>query len=217
MSGVQLPHLSAPAKRAIWLPLFGAVTMAVAVFVTSPQSLTNLESRGLELAVLGTSPAFSLVDQEGRTVTDTALRGNILVIDFFFTSCRTVCPVQTSRMAEVQKRLEDKSGVHLISFSVDPETDTPDVLNAYAGRYGADPTRWSFLTGAPEAMDKVVSGYWQIVERVPRPDGAGFDIAHSERFVLVDRAGNIRGFYKTDEGGLDHLMKDLGAALSEQG
>jgi protein SCO1/2 len=216
VSGVQLPHLSAPAKRAIWLPVFAAAAMAVAVMVTSPQ-VTNLESEGLELAVLGSSPSFSLLDQEGRTVTDTALRGNILVIDFFFTSCRTVCPVQTSRMAQVQQRLGDETGVHLISFSVDPETDTPDVLKAYAGRYGADPTRWSFLTGTPEAMDKVVSGYWQIVERVPRPDGAGFDIAHSERFVLVDRAGQIRGFYKTDEGGLDHLMKDLGAAMNEQG
>jgi protein SCO1/2 len=145
------------------------------------------------------------------------LRGNVLVLDFFFTSCRTVCPVQTSRMAQVQERLDDTAGVHLISFSVDPETDTPDVLKAYAGRYGADSTRWSFLTGAPEAMDKVVAGYWQIVERIPRPDGAGFDIAHSERFVLVDRAGQIRGFYKTDEGGLDHLMKDLGTAMNEQG
>jgi len=216
VSGVQLPHLSAPAKRAILLPFFAAAAMAAAILVTSPQ-VTNLESEGLELAVLGTSPSFSLLDQEGRTVTDSALRGNILVIDFFFTSCRTVCPVQTSRMAQVQQRLDDTAGVHLISFSVDPETDTPDVLKAYAGRYGADPTRWSFLTGAPEAMDDVVSGYWQIVERIPRPDGAGFDIAHSERFVLVDRAGQIRGFYKTDEGGLDHLMKDLDAALSERG
>jgi cytochrome oxidase Cu insertion factor (SCO1/SenC/PrrC family) len=66
-------------------------------------------------------------------------------------------------------------------------------------------------------MDQVVSGYWQIVERIPRPDGAGFDIAHSERFVLVDRAGQIRGFYKTDEGGLDHLMRDLDTAMNEQG
>ena len=216
MKSAQLPHLSAPAKRAILLPVLAAAAMGVAVIVTSPQ-VTNLESQGLELAVLGSSPSFSLLDQEGRTVTDTALRGNLLVIDFFFTSCRTVCPVQTSRMAQVQQRLGDETGVHLISFSVDPETDTPDVLKAYAGRYGADPTRWSFLTGTPEAMDKVVSGYWQIVERVPRPDGAGFDIAHSERFVLVDRAGQIRGFYKTDEGGLDHLMKDLGAAMNEQG
>ncbi len=216
MSGVQLPHLSAPAKRAIWLPVFAAVAMAGAVLVTSPQ-VTNLEGEETELAVLGTAPSFSLTDQEGRTVTDAALRGNVLVLDFFFTSCRTVCPVQTSRMAQVQQRLDESSGVHLISFSVDPETDTPDVLKAYAGRYGADPTRWSFLTGTPEAMDKVVAGYWQIVERIPRPDGAGFDIAHSERFVLVDRAGNIRGFYKTDEGGLDHLMKDLGAAMNEQG
>jgi protein SCO1 len=214
VNDAQVPRLSAPAKRAILLPLFAAVAMTAVILATSPQ-VTNLESE--ELEVLGTSPSFSLVDQEGQTVTDTALRGNILVIDFFFTSCRTVCPIQTSRMAQVQERLDDTAGVHLVSFSVDPETDTPTVLKAYAGRYGADPTRWSFLTGAPDTMDQVVSGYWQIVERIPRPDGAGFDIAHSERFVLVDRAGQIRGFYKTDEGGLDHLMRDLDTAMNEQG
>lgn len=216
MSNVELPRLSAPAKRAILLPFFAAAAMTAVILATSPQ-ITNLEGEDTELAVLGTAPSFSLTDQEGRTVTDAGLRGNVLVLDFFFTSCRTVCPVQTSRMAQVQERLDDTAGVHLISFSVDPETDTPDVLKAYAGRYGADSTRWSFLTGAPEAMDEVVAGYWQIVERIPRPDGAGFDIAHSERFVLVDRAGQIRGFYKTDEGGLDHLMKDLGTAMNEQG
>ena len=216
MSSAQLPRLSAPAKRAILLPFFAAAAMTAVILATSPQ-ITNLEGEGTELEVLGTAPSFSLVDQQGRTVTDAGLRGNVLVLDFFFTSCRTVCPVQTSRMARVQEQIEGTPGVHLISFSVDPETDTPEVLQAYAGRYGADPSRWSFLTGAPEAMDQVVAGYWQIVERVPRPDGAGFDIAHSERFVLVDRAGQIRGFYKTDEGGLDHLMRDLDAALSEQG
>src|SRR5262249_55970346 len=114
-------------------------------------------------------------------------------------------------------RLGDTPGVHLVSFSVDPETDTPPVLKEYAGRYGANPQRWSFLTGPAESMDKVVGGYWQIVEKMPRPDGAGFDIPHSERFVLVDGAGHIRGFYKTDEGGLDHLMKDLDAAVSDKG
>jgi protein SCO1 len=216
VSDTQAPRLSAPAKRAILLPLFAAVAMGIAILSTSPQ-VTNLASEGLELADLGTSPSFSLVDQEGQTVTDMGLRGNILVVDFFFTSCRTICPIQTSRMAEVQKRLDDTSGVHLVSFSVDPDTDTPPVLKEYAGRYGADPQRWSFLTGPTESMDKVVGGYWQIVERIPRPDGAGFDIAHSERFVLVDRAGHIRGFYKTDEGGLDHLMKDLDAAVSDKG
>jgi protein SCO1/2 len=214
VSSTQLPRLSAPAKRAILLPLFAAAAMTAVILASSPQ-ITNLE--GEELEVLGTAPSFSLTDQEGQTVTDVGLRGNVLVLDFFFTSCRTVCPVQTSRMARVQEQIEGLPGVHLISFSVDPETDTPDVLKAYAGRYGADPSRWSFLTGAPEAMDEVVAGYWQIVERVPRPDGAGFDIAHSERFVLVDRAGQIRGFYKTDEGGLEHLMRDLGAAIAEQG
>ena len=216
MSETQLPRLSAPAKRAILLPFFAAAAMTAVILATSPQ-ITNLEGEGTDLAVLGPAPSFSLVDQEGQTVTDAALRGNVLVLDFFFTSCRTVCPIQTSRMAQVQQRLDGAPGVHLISFSVDPETDTPEVLKAYAGRYGADATRWSFLTGAQDAMDKVVAGYWQIVERVPRPDGAGFDIAHSERFVLVDRAGQIRGFYKTDEGGLDHLMRDLDAAMNEQG
>jgi protein SCO1/2 len=210
-----LSRLSAPAKRAILFPLFAAAAMAGVVLATSPQ-VKNLEGEH-DHDALGPSPAFSLVDQEGRTVTDAGFRGSVLVVDFFFTSCRTVCPLQTSRMAQVQKRLGDTPGVHLISFSVDPETDTPPVLKEYAGRYGAQLDRWSFLTGTPESMDEVVGGYWQIVERIPRPDGAGFDIAHSERFVLVDRAGQIRGFYKTDEGGLNHLMTDLDGVLAEQG
>jgi protein SCO1 len=209
-------RLSPPARRAILLPTFAGIAMIVAVGVTSPQ-IGGLPGEGLELADLGAAPSFALVDQAGRPVTDATFQGDVLVIDFFFTSCKTVCPLLTARMANLQSELESEEAVRLLSFTVDPETDTPTVLAEYASRYGANPERWSFLTGDARAITSVVTGYWQVVERLPKPEGGGgFDIVHSERFVLVDQAGRIRGFYKSDEGGTDHLLRDIDAVLAEK-
>jgi protein SCO1/2 len=137
-------------------------------------------------------PEFRLTDQNGQPFGSAELKGKIWISSFIFTSCPGPCPIISSRMAEMQKPLE-KTDVHFVSFSVDPENDTPEVLRDYAARLRADTTRWSFLTGRTDAIyDVTRSGFKLAVqgasEENPQP-------IHATRAVLVDRGGVIRGYY----------------------
>ena len=155
-------------------------------------------------------PNFTLVDQTGEGFGTEQLRGKIWIANFIFTSCPTMCPELTTKMQRVKHRVRGMgNAVHLVSFSVDPERDTPDVLARYAVRYGASPTKWSFLTGDLSSVeDAVVNGFKMTMDR--QEGSSVFDITHGQRFVLVDPDMKIRGFYETDKPGLDRLMKDVG-------
>jgi len=170
-----------------------------------------LDARRESLPVLGTLPAWSLVDQDATPYGRDRLEGHVTVVNFIFTLCPTVCPVLTARMRDVQKATEaDGAGIRLLSISVDPGTDTPEVLTAYASKFGRDPARWDFLTGPYEAVEKVVvDGFHQYLGREPRDAGSGefFDIVHGEKFVLVDASGRLRGFYDTSPDELARLVR----------
>jgi protein SCO1 len=149
------------------------------------------------LPVLGQVPAFHLVDQRGMAFTDASMRGHVGVVDFIFTRCPSSCPRLTARMADLQSRLSGPSDVRLVSFSVDPENDTPEVLSRYATDAHADPARWSFVTGgANDVENAVVGGFKMSAAKIAK--GAGdYEVVHGEWFVLVDRKGNLRGYYPT--------------------
>ncbi|MGO9836859.1 MAG: SCO family protein [Polyangiaceae bacterium] len=150
------------------------------------------------LPVLGQVPAFHLVDQRGMPFTDASMRGHVGVVDFIFTRCPSSCPRLTARMADLQSRLsKGPSDVRLVSFSVDPENDTPEVLSRYAAGAHADPARWSFVTGgANDVENAVVGGFKMSAAKIAK--GAGdYEVVHGEWFVLVDRKGNLRGYYPT--------------------
>jgi len=152
------------------------------------------------LPVLGAVPAFRLVDQRGAPYTADTMAGHVNVVDFIFTRCPASCPRLTARMAELQARLaKDGSDARLVSFSVDPENDTPPVLADYAAKTHADPARWTFVTGpVNDVASAVVLGFK--VSAIKRETGAGdYDVTHGDWFVLVDRAGKIRGYYPTEE------------------
>lgn len=147
----------------------------------------------------GAAPTFSLTDQSGRTVTTGDFAGKVWVANFIFTSCPDVCPTLSAHMAEVQTHYRAEPRLHLVSFTVDPATDTPPVLAAYGARFGADANRWSFLTGDTEAVTRVVvDGFKQMIER----GGATGDpatILHGSRFVVVDGKGRMRAFAEPTE------------------
>jgi len=115
-----------------------------------------------QLPVIRAVPAFSLVDQNGQTVTNADLRGKIWIADFVFTRCKGPCPLMTARMLEMQKALVKTPEVKLVSVTVDPAHDTPEVLKAYAEANFADPNRWKFLTGDQAVIEKLVTeGFMQ--------------------------------------------------------
>jgi protein SCO1/2 len=160
---------------------------------------------------LGTVPAFALQDQLGRSVTDRDLLGQVWVANFVFTRCPSVCPMLTAKFQAFQRDLGAIEGVRFVSFSVDPEYDTPDVLKAYAERFEANPERWRFLTGPLDTIEKtVVEGFKvHVGEATPHPENPTLvDIMHGEHFVLVDREGQLRGYYRADKAGLSQLAED---------
>jgi protein SCO1/2 len=157
-------------------------------------------------------PPFTLTTQTGAPYTLAELRGHVTVVDFIFTSCPDVCPMLSAQMAELAKRYADTPDVRFLSISVDPATDTPAVLTTYAARFGADPARWTWLTGPErDVHEVVVAGFRSMMQRAPNPPGAASGapaprsaetVLHGERFVVVDRAGVIRGYPSPKEPGL---------------
>jgi protein SCO1 len=154
-------------------------------------------------------PAYNLTNEQGQPFGAENLRGKTYIANFVFTSCPSVCPKLSKRMADVQERTKDLGdALHLVTFSVDPENDTPEVLKGYAQKYAADPKRWVFLTGQLKDIEPViVKGFKMMLDKKPSPSGM-FEIVHGEKFVLVDGKGFIRGFYDATNEGIDALIKD---------
>lgn len=161
------------------------------------------------LPVLGEIGDFTLTDQSGAPFEASSLAGKIYVADFFFTSCSGICPVMSKAMADVQQEFTGDHRVAFVSITVDPATDTPEVLTRYAARYGAEPGRWHFLTGEADAIQRLAKERFLL--------GYGDEpVNHSSRFVLVDGAGAIRGFYFGNEpASIAALKVDLRRLLDE--
>jgi len=169
------------------------------------------------LPALYPMPDFALTSEQGRPFGRADVAGKVVVANFIFTSCPTVCPLLTAHMAKLQERFADEPRVHLLSFSVDPRNDTPEALAAFGRRYDQDPARWTFLTGDAKAVEQaVVEGFKVHVGGANDPDATAFDIVHGEHFVLVDPRGMIRGYYQTGGGGLEALAADVERLLREE-
>jgi protoheme IX farnesyltransferase len=143
-------------------------------------------------------PDFTLTERSGKTVSRDDLKGKVWVASFVFTRCNGPCPQVTATMARLQKELDlkDAPNLRLVTLTVDPDQDTPNELKEYAARYQADPDRWLFLTGLPEAeLHKLLhDGFKVTAQRAEKPrPGDEFD--HSSRLAVVDKHGNIRGYF----------------------
>lgn len=162
-------------------------------------------------------PAYSLTNQQGQQFGAANLRGKTYIADFVFTSCPSVCPRLTKRMVEVQERTRDLGDtLRLVTFTVDPETDTPDVLRAYAQKYGADTSRWDFLTGQLGDVEPViVKGFKMMMGKKTETTPGMIEIVHGERFVLVDDKGFIRGFYEATDEGIEKIVRDARSLVSD--
>ncbi len=151
-------------------------------------------------------PDFRFTERSGQTVTRDSLRGSVWIADFIFTSCAGPCPEMTRLMTELQHDLRAVRDLKLVSLTVDPERDTPEVLRRYADRFGADPQRWLFLTGSLErTYDLAIAGFKIAVEQAR----VNQEIIHDTRFILVDARSRIRGYYDSaDPAALARLRRD---------
>ena len=167
--------------------------------------------RSRALPVYGHLPQFHLVDERGKPFTTESMLGRVNLVDFIFTRCSSSCPRLTGRMADVQNRLAGgEPDIRLVSFSVDPENDTPPVLAAYAANAHADPARWTFVTGPLDDIERaVVLGFKVSAAKIAK-GASDYDVTHGEWFVLVDPSGDIRGYYPTEEPDeMATLIRDL--------
>ncbi|HEY3999334.1 MAG TPA: DUF420 domain-containing protein [Candidatus Xenobia bacterium] len=164
--------------------------LCLALLLTSPARAADHP-----LAVLGTVPDFTLTNQLAAGVHGHDLQGTIWVADFIYTTCPGPCPILTRHMADLASRLPDS--VRVVSFSVDPTNDTPAVLKAYAATYGADPSRWWFLTGTESAIFALARDNFHLATD-KGPDGP----FHSPYFALVDGEGRIRQYYDGNDADL---------------
>lgn len=162
---------------------------------------------------------FSFLDQDSNTFSDKQLSGKVYVAEYFFTTCKTICPKMNGQMCRIQEALKNEKDFAIVSFTVDPETDTPHQLKNYANMHQANAQKWHFLTGKKEQLYRLARTSFFVLkpaEAVNQGD-VGSDFIHTNNFVLVDRQRRIRGYYDgTSSTDVDRLISDAKLLLQEK-
>ena len=183
--------------------------MKLAVLAALTFTLAACLSRKSSLPVYYDVPEFQLIAQDGQPFDSKVLAGKIWVADFIYTTCPGPCPRMTSQMREVQDAILKMPDVKLVSFTVDPARDTPQVLAEYAKLHRASAEHWYFLTGSPATLQKLDRDTFKL-------GNVDATLEHSTRFVLVDRQARIRGYYDTSESrAIPRLIEDVYALARE--
>ena len=184
------------------------IYVAVAIFLAITYFFKNTNQED-SLPVIGGIPDFEFIDSEGRDVGLSTLKGKVWVADFIFTTCTMACPIMTGNMNIIHKKYKKNDDIRLVSISVYPEYDTPELLKKYASQYEANTDTWHFLTGNESTVKEVIKDGFKI--------GDYEDIIfHSEKFALVDRNGMIRAYYngmKSED--MKKLKKDINNLLKQ--
>ncbi len=181
----------------------------------APVPRTENLSSSPRLSVIATAPDFALFDTSGRKVRLSDHRGRVVVLAFIFTSCPGVCPIISRQMAALQEDLR-KPGLFpqkasMLSVTVDPETDSAEVLADYAKTYGADPAGWRFLRDEPSRLKKVLAAYDEWTRLLPKGE-----IDHPARVYLLDSQGRIREIYSLSFFDERQAKLDILALLNEK-
>ncbi|NGX83204.1 SCO family protein [Aequorivita sp. KMM 9714] len=150
---------------------------------------------------------FSLLNQNGKTVTQDDYADKIYVADFFFTTCQTICPIMTDHMVKIQEELKDDDEILLLSHTVTPEIDSVPQLKKYAVEKGVNDAKWNLVTGDKKEIYDLARKSYLAAKDVPYEE---YDLIHTENFVLVDKKKRIRGFYDgTDPEAIETLLHDI--------
>jgi len=216
-AGVLLILLAIPVFIFAFLYLFGENKYEVKVL--SPKELTVYNPKVVnceENIVDGVHriPEFTFTSQDSAAYGLENLKGKIFVTDFFFTKCPSICIEMTSELLRVQEFYKKEPNVQLVSFSVDPTYDSPSVLAEYAEKYNANTHKWNFLTGEAKDIYELARCGFFIVAK-PNEEIKN-DFIHSDKLVLVDTKGRIRGYYSgTDREDVDRLITEIQVLLQE--
>lgn len=205
-------------RGALRLPAVGLAILVLGMVASllaqrAAATRTPVGPAGEALPVLSTVPAFSLVDQDGRSFDSGKLAGRPWILNFVYTTCGTVCPMTMSQLGQVRKSLQDESTIRTVTVTVDPDHDGPAVLKAYARSHGGTDPRWIYLTGDRRQIVALLQGLYLM------PQGAQARLEptlHSSRLILVDGRSRVRGYFESDRlADRERLVASARALLSE--
>jgi protein SCO1/2 len=185
---------SNPIYRTLLLGVSGALILSIIGLIVIEMAQDSLQAPDQ----LGVVPDFYFVDQNGNTFGKPQMLGKINIVNFFFTRCKGPCPYMNGKVSELYQKYSTTDQVRFVSISVDPANDSLSVLRNYAARFGVTDSRWLFLRGPLEEVQQLIENGFHLGGELPS--------LHSTKLVLVDRQGNIRGYYDSfDEASLDLL------------
>jgi protein SCO1/2 len=188
------------------------ILVSISALISALASCSLQDSEPLPVITTLTVP-YTFTDQDGSQINQSLFSDKIYVADFFFTSCPTICPIMKSQMLRVYEAFEDNDNVVLLSHTIDPEHDTVEVLKDYAEKLGISSHRWHMVTGPKDHIYDTAKRYMLAAMEDKQAPG-GF--IHSGSFSLVDRRGQIRGYYKgTEKEAVSKLIKDIRRLLNE--
>ena len=160
---------------------------------------------------------FNLVDQHGLEVSENVIKHKVVIVDFFFVSCGSICPIMTKNLKRVHDFYKKNHNVLILSHTVWPEMDSVSVLNNYANEHDANYETWRFLTGNKKELYRLARKDYMVVPAINDPNyqhGSEADFIHTENVVLIDKKKRIRGYYDgTDENAMKKLVSDIGKLL----
>jgi protein SCO1/2 len=217
-------------KRLFAIALILVVGVFVAYYFSQPKEKPlpiinpidlNEEMVDPELLRIGqghTIGSFSFRDQNGRTITDRTVKGKVYVVEYFFTTCGTICPKMNMQMQRVQEAYKGDNRIKILSFTVDPDTDSVEQMKRYASQHGANDQQWHFLTGEKADLYALARKSFFVLKpaEAENQGDVGGDFIHTNNFVLVDQRMRIRGYYdgtSTEE--VDKLIRDMQRLLEE--
>jgi protein SCO1/2 len=187
-----------------------AVSVALVMMIIAAVVVNRAERSRGTLPIYGNVPEFNYTECRGGAFGLKNMLGNISVVDFIFTRCQGPCPIMATKFQQLYNRYMGTNDIQLVSISVDPDYDTPDVLYEYAQAHGVYDNRWVFLhASADEVVDLSEHGFKLAAGQLP--------MGHSAKFVLVDRKGRIRGYYSSqDDAGISALEADIASLYKEK-
>jgi protein SCO1/2 len=154
--------------------------------------------------------SFSFLNQDGKTITEKDLDGKIYVVEYFFTTCEGICPIMNENMVAVNNAFKNDNDFAILSHSVDPEVDTVAQMKKYSFKFDADPARWMFLTGNKDSLYKMAVDDYLIPVADSTVEKISPEFIHTQKFVLVDKEKNVRGFYDgTNKASVKKLIADI--------
>lgn len=214
-------------RKVIGSIILGFITTFIILFVTIivPKIFDKFSGDNNNIKVIGSAPKFTLTNHLGETFTQENMKGKVYVLEFFFSTCPTICPIMNQNMKKIEQNFLDRDDFGLISITINPNFDTAEVLKAHAEHLGVQHQNWYFLTGDQDYIhDLSNKGFNLYAAQNDKIEDGNFE--HSGFFALIDKKGNIRSrlddqgnkivYYEgLEETGVNAIIQDIKVLLKE--